>query len=823
MPHWLDSLAQFITARRGLVLSVVVACVAFAGVGITRLQADFTPSDLFADFEGQEELATEFKGTFGNTDNIVLVVVEADNIYEPQTLGYLHSLSLALRDAGMASRVESVTLMPAPRRAQGAEPGEAGELTVTDSIHELYEALIGPLSEPAAAAERLRERRDGDSGTAAIVVDPIITSTEVSAEEAAQLEEMLNNAPLVRGRLIAEDAGAAAIAVFLPEHVTQNSDIEDAVVAIEEVVARISAPDGVTANLGGLPYVRKVVVSAMKSDQSVLLPMSLLVCLIVLLASFRWFPALVLPSIVVIASVVLLVGGMGWAGESFNIINNIVPTLVIVIGISDSIHLISRYREEIGAGLDRAKASTVALKTMAIACFLTSFTTAVGFASLAVSRTEILARFGITAAIGVLLAYLATVLLLPTLLTFVAPPKGVVAGNAHETLDDAIEWATRLTLRLRWLILGAATVFAFTAIYIGMTKIHVDSRVLDQVNPNSEVFRTTKLIEAKLGGMRPLDVYFRAEAGRLDDVDILNGVEELQRVISEEEGVLSTLAWTDYLVEARAVMTGLTSTRAEPFEDSAQAAAIIELLYSREPSPMRPFLLPDASRGRATFMVEDMGARATMQLIAKVEVEAERIFGDAEGVEVLLTGDAYVGSRGLDVVIRDLLVSLALAFVIIFGFLTVLLRSPRLGLLSIPPNVLPLLGTLAWMALRGVPLNTATVIIFSISIGLAVDGTIHVLARFREEMTEHGDVDRALVRAARGTGKAILLTCVALILGFSVMLTSQFVPIRRFGELIAVTVFGMLISTIFVLPALLRVGYRNQSGVTAAQSAQTGE
>ena len=706
MPQRLDSFAQFVTGRRSVVLAVVLVCVVVAGVGITRLQADFTPSDLFASFEGQEEIAAECKATFGNTDNIVLVVVEADDIYEPTTLGYIHELSLALRDAEIATRVESVTLMPAPRRAPGAPTSQGGDLSVTDSIHELYEALIGPLSEPAAAAQRIRERGDGDTGQGApIIVDPIITSTDVSADEAARLADMLDNAPLVRGRLVSEDGTAAAIALFLPKRVTQNADIERAVTSIEEHVSRVAAPAGVDASLGGLPYVRKVVVSTMKADQSILLPMALLVSLIVLLASFRWVPALLLPTVVVVASALLLVGGMGWVGEKFNIINNIVPTLVIVIGISDSIHLISRYREEIACGLDRRAAGTVALKTMAVACFLTSFTTAVGFASLAVSRTEILARFGVTAAVGVILAYLATVLLLPTLLTFFAAPKRVVSGNHDATIDDSIERITRATIRHRWLIVAAATVFASLAIYIGLTRIDVDSRVLDQVNPKSEVYTTTRLIEAKLGGMRPLDVYFRTEAGRLDDLDVLNGVEELQRAVAGERGVLSTLAWTDYLLEARAVISGVPETRNEAFDDESQAAAITELLYSREPSPMRPFLLQDASRGRVTFMVEDMGARATVALIETVEAEIARIFGDSDGLEVLLTGDAYVGSRGLDIVIRDLLMSLALAFVIIFGFLTVLLRSPRLGLLSIPPNVLPLLLTLAWMAVRGVPLE----------------------------------------------------------------------------------------------------------------------
>jgi predicted RND superfamily exporter protein len=135
----------------------------------------------------------------------------------------------------------------------------------------------------------------------------------------------------------------------------------------------------------------------------------------------------------------------------------------------------------------------------------------------------------------------------------------------------------------------------------------------------------------------------------------------------------------------------------------------------------------------------------------------------------------------------------------------VLFRSWRLGLLTLPPNVLPLAGTMAWMALRDIPLNAATVIVFSISLGLAVDASIHILARYREEVENRALRSVGILRAARSTGRAIVVSSVTLMLGFGVMLLSSFVPVRRFGELIAVTVGLSLISTLVVQPALLRV------------------
>ncbi|MCA9609830.1 MAG: MMPL family transporter, partial [Myxococcales bacterium] len=200
----------------------------------------------------------------------------------------------------------------------------------------------------------------------------------------------------------------------------------------------------------------------------------------------------------------------------------------------------------------------------------------------------------------------------------------------------------------------------------------------------------------------------------------------------------------------------------------------------------------------------DVGAAASLRLIEDVRHRLDERFGPLH-VRVSMTGEGYTGSVGLNAVVNDLLGSLSTAVLIIFGMLVVLLGSWRLGLLSIPPNIIPLAGTLAWMSMRGMHLNASTVIVFSISLGLAVDGSIHLLARYREEISLGLDRNAALLRAARGTGRAVVVSCVTLMVGFGVMLLSSFVPVQRFGELVGVTVGMCLLSTLIVQPALLRV------------------
>ena len=774
----LDRLASFVTTHRWGVVASLVGLTALFALQIPSIQADFTPSDLFATFEDQEEIADRFRETYGNTDNVLMVLVRGDDVLSESSLDYVHRLSRAMAQQEAVSRVESVTVTQIPRMAEGAGSGGG---------------VFGMLQRMAAGGPK---------------VEQIVSGDDVSQKEAQQLEKVLADAPLIEGRLISQDRTLTAVTVFFERELTQNADIEQAVREVESWVDEHAAPEGYETLLAGLPYVRLHVIRRMQADQTVMLPAAIIVSLLLLLAAFRWLPAMLLPMVAVGMSTVMIIGGMAWYGEPFNIINNIVPLLVIVIGISDAIHLINRFGEEYAISRDREEASRATLRSMAAACFLTSFTTAAGFGSLMVSQTEILGRFGATAALGVLGVYIVTIAFLPAMLTLVAPPKRL----AEQATTGRVEaWAEGMVGRLlehrQWvLIAGAVVAVVCTVSARGLT---VDNAVLDQLDEEDPVYKTTKLIERKLYGVRPLEVSFRSsKEGRLTDPAFLNNVEELARWARTKDGVLRTTSPNDFLQEAWYLMTGDPEKRTADYP-SRQVVDGLHSVYQRAPrNPLNSYMTKEGDGVRLSISLTDMGAKQTIALAEKLQSKTRTLFGDMENVEVHLTGDAYVGSLGLDIVIRDLMWSLGTAFLIIFLFMSLVLGSVRLGLLSIPPNVFPLLMTMAYMAWQGIPLNTATAVIFSISIGLAVDGTIHLLARFREEVA-HGDqgVDEALVRSARGTGKAIILTYVALMVGFSVMFWSSFVPVRRFGELISVTVLGCLAATILFVPPLLKVGW----------------
>ena len=591
------------------------------------------------------------------------------------------------------------------------------------------------------------------------------------------------------------------------------------VVGLGRALDDVPAPEGTRMLLGGLPYLRSAIVENIRSDQLTLVPLTLLVCIVFLALALRWSWGVALPIAAVAITAVMTVGGMAAVGEPFNVLNNIIPTLLIIIGISDSVHLIGRYREELHRGDEKVASVRTTVRYMAMACLLTSVTTAVGLASLVVSKTVMLRHFGVTSAIGVMIAYVVTITFLPAVITWVKAPSAK-AEDGRGWLETGIVRMTSAVLKRSWGVLALTAVFLGVCIY-GATLLEVDHALLDQFDEEDPVYTTTRLLEEKLDGVRPLEVFLEAdEDGRFLDPAVLAVVDRTAAWATEREEILGAMSYAPILRQTLYLLSLDASARTAPFVNREQVDALVSLLRVRdeEADPLKAWLSPDGRQMRFQIKVRDVGAQATMRFIEDLEGELDRELSGA-GVRFAFTGEAYTGSVGMDAVVGDLLGSLLTAIAIIFVLLSLLFRSLRLGLLSIPPNVIPLVATMAYMVLRDIPLNAATVIIFSISLGLAVDGSIHVLARFREETRQRGShTHSALLRAARGTGRAIVISSVTLMFGFAVLLMSNFVPVRRFGELIAVTVASCLLATLVVQPALLQI-----AGVSRRARGQAGE
>jgi predicted RND superfamily exporter protein len=837
----LNWLAKLVTERRKLVVWVAVLVTLAFATQIPKLTADPAPESLLSSFEGEEYalIQQRFQEWFGKRREAVLILVEADDVLSRDTLQQIHDLSLYFADKPWVKRVAGITTLNIPRRVKATEADEGGDLEELDGLEEVggpdddddlddlddLDSLDAAEEEPTAKVtlggdsfnalldiiESDPERFPGGIGrvgpalSAELQTDSIVKGTEVTEEEAAELAEALAGNAMLVGRLIDEDHTVAGIALQLPE--LGPREMRKAMDELREGLERPEFQD-IELHVGGLPYLRSVIVSKMREDNLRLIPLTLLVCLALLFLSFRWVPGVVLPFTAVAITAVVTVGGMALVGEPMNILNNVIVPLLIIIGISDATHLIQRYRDEVSLDddPDRRAAGRRTVRAIAVACMLTSATTAVGLASLVVSKTVMLRHFGLTSGLGVMVSYVVIITVVPAVLTWVTPPKrDEVRRERTSMFTNATTGLVERLLRWRWVVLVATALFTIGAGYVA-SRITVDHALLDQFDETDPVYTTTLLIEEKLAGVRPLEVVLvSTEGDHFMDPEMVQTIQKIRNWAALRPEIIRTSSYGDMLRESYALLSDDPTVRSENFKSAKQVKGLVTMMSQRKPSPLNDWLTQDGKKARIQFKLRDVGAQATMRFLDTLEQIIESELGDDETVSVSFTGEAYTGSRGQAAVVNDLLGSLLVAVIVIFLLLAFFFRSIRLGLLSIPPNLIPLVVTMAYMVWREIPLNVSTVIIFSISLGLAVNGTIHVLARFREEMHTGIGREAALVRALRGTGRAIVISCVTLMAGFSVLLLSSFVPVRNFGELIAVTIGGCLIATLVVLPPLLQV------------------
>lgn len=757
MGHGADRLgriaAAIVGARRWILVgAAVLTAVALARIG--ALDSDFTLEDLFADVGDQRRITGELRAVFGNTDNSLVAVVAAADVGAPAALGYIGDLDRAARRIEEIDRVDSI------------------------------------------ASIRLTDR----SGAA------VAYPEHPDAAEAAAIATAAASSPLINGRLIAADRSVAVVVMTLGREHTSSTRIETAVGSVEELIAGLPRPDGASVSLGGLPYVRATVVRNMKSDQARLLPIGFGLCLIILFIAFRWVYAVVFPLLAVGVSVALVVGSMAWLGLQINVVNNVVPLLILIIGISDSIHLIGRYGEELAAGRDAADACRAATRRMLVACFLTSFTTAVGFGSLLSSSTQILRGFGALAAAGVLVAFVVTISFLPAALGSVGPPRRPLSGRSSRLRLGAL--AGPLARRAP-LVIAAFAIAAAIAGWI-CRDLEVDEGVRRQFDRDTEIARTMEILETRLEGVRPVEVFVSSNRrDRLAATDALRALDAIAGWAETQPEVLSVVGLPDLVREVRFVTSGGGVARDAPLS-GGDLSSLARLIPLSPDDGWRAFVDREFCHARISLSLRDVGSRATLALVDRLREVAEAELAQLESVDAAITGEGYASSLGLEALIRDLAWSLAIAVAGIFAFLALIFRSARFGLLSLPTNVLPLLFGFAYMTIRGIPLATATVIVASVALGLAVDGTIHVIARYREEIAGGGDGQGALERALDGTGRAVVATCLTLIAGFGILGASSFVPVRQFGELIAVNIAACLVCQIFLLPPLLHLAAPRQ-------------
>jgi predicted RND superfamily exporter protein len=592
-----------------------------------------------------------------------------------------------------------------------------------------------------------------------------------------------------------------ALSIFIRhEDLLDKKGSDEIVKALTEVSKKYDFKRIRTAGrtIGQLFYI-----DTMTSEMTFYVGLSMFFVVIFLLVAFRSAWGLLVPQIVVVGSMVWIVGFMALIGEPINIILIILPSIMFVVSMSDVIHLVSKYFELLREGNTKFDAIKISLKEIGMATFLTSLTTAIGFFSLIFVNVKPIQTFGIYVGLGVLMAFIITFLSLPPLFYFTKIPKIALRKDRNfwkPIMVQSFIFTMRNRKWLPWVGLAVIGFFAY-----GATLIVSNNFIMDDVDPETTMKQDFNYFDEKFGGVRPFEISVEMTDTSVSiwNVEILQEIEKLETYLINDYNVDIKNSLVQALsVLNRASNAGNTSKFNVPNSNRDIRKFKRMLKIAEQGSFLSTILDSTETKTRISGTVPDWGNIKSRAENEKLEQFIQDNI-NTENIAIKITGSAHLLDKNMSYMSTSLVQGLSFAILAVAILMGLLYRSFSMLIISIIPNIIPLIIIAGVMGLGGINLKITTAIVFTISFGIAIDDTIHFLSKFKLELNKGRSKLYALKRTYISTGKAIVLTSAILISGFLLLLMSNFMGTFYMGLMICITLFVAVLADLFILPLLL--------------------
>ncbi len=559
--------------------------------------------------------------------------------------------------------------------------------------------------------------------------------------------------------------------------------------------------------IGQAYYINKMIV-----ELTLFVGLSVFLIILFLVIAFKSIWGVIIPQVVIVSSMVWVVGGMGFFDEPMNIILTVLPSIMFVVGMSDVIHLVSRYLDALRDEKDVLTAIKVAVREVGFATLLTSITTAIGFFSLYFVRVQPIQIFGIIMGIGVLVAFVLTFLVLPVLFYLFPGPKFVRNSTKEHFWKKYLERGFIFILRKRRGILIVSVIVAAVSIF-GMLKVETNNLMMDDLKPTVQLKKDFVFFDENFGGIRPyeLAITIKDTTKNVWDKEVLQTLDSVEMYLENTFGVTVKTS----LVKAmktlnRASHAGNPNEYQLPNTSSKIRSFRRNLRIANQGQFLRMFVDSTEQITRISGGIGDIG---NQEVAAKDKAFREFLKQhDLNGaIEYKTTGTAYLLDKNMRYLAVSLVKGLGVSILIVALIIALVHRSWIIMLISVIANVLPLLFIAGFMGYVGIELKTSTSIIFTIAFGIAVDDTIHFLGKFKYELMKGKGKLYALKRTYMTTGKAMILTTLILSSGFLLLVFSSFLGTFYMGLLLCITFLVALIADLTLLPVLLLIFYKERT------------
>ncbi|MCU8153132.1 MMPL family transporter [Vibrio vulnificus] len=750
------SLLAFSTRFSFWTLIISLMAIVATAMGAKNLYFRGDYNIFFDGSNAQLQAFDEIQTTFAKTDNIALVLApKSGDVFDQRTLTQIQEMTEQAWQVPYSSRVDSL------------------------ANYQHTEAVDDDL----------------------LVEDLLYQSYPLTAERIAKVRAVAMSEPLLVNALVSEKGDVAVINITMQmPGVDETAEVNEVVSYVEQMLSHYRAeyPD-VTIYKAGIIAMNHSFAMAAQNDSATLVPTMLLVILVFLTIMLRSFLSVLATLVVIIGAIVATLGIVGWAGMFLHVASVNVPTLIMTLAVADCVHIIASMRHFMRQGMPKLQAIHRSVTLNFVPIIITSVTTAIGFLMMNMSDSPVLRDFGNLSALGVMIACVLSVSLLPALLNLL--PVRFSAKQAAKSSDIMDKLADLVVHRRNVLLPLSIVVIAGSAALIPYNKVNDES--VKYFDTSSEFRQAADFMEQRIGGMTTMSIAIKTHQSQgIASPDFLEVLGEFTRWLREQPETDHVASLSDIYKRLNKNMHGDDSAYyALPAE--RELAAQYLLLYEMS----LPFGLDlnnqvnvDKSSVKLQLTVKNLGS---VELVALEERIYQWFASHAPRYQVVASSPSLMFAHIGETNMASMLSTLPITLILISALMIFALRSWRLGVISLVPNIAPaVIGFGLWALISG-EINLGLSVVVTLTLGIVVDDAVHFLAKYQHARKEGQNAEQAVRYAFHTVGRALWITTVVLVAGFSVLAMSQFRLNSDMGQLSAIVIFVALVIDFVLLPSLL--------------------
>ena len=757
-----EGVARLILRNRFKLLLLLLAVTTFWVTQWKHMRFTFTEANLLPDKHAENIRYNEFLELFGEEGNVLVLAVQNPELFSKGRLEAWNQLSKEL--------------------------GSFEEIDFTISIENLN---------VLSKNKQIKK----------LELVPFINQKPETEEDFSQLKQQLfKELPFFENLLFNKETQTVRTAVYMKTEIVNSAARKNFIYNIFiPLIKKFEEDNQLDVRVSGMPYIRTLNAQNIVDEIGIFVLGAMVVTSLIFFLFFRSLRATFISMIIVLIGVAWSLGTLGWMGYEITVLTALIPPLIIVIGIPNCIFLINKYQQEVSKHGNQVKSLQQVIVKIGNATLMTNLTTASGFATFILTDSKLLKEFGIIASINVIGIFILSLLLIPIIYSFLPlPNKKHLNHLKNKTIDRLVGWMEK-NVRKRRINTYIISIVLLVASIIGIYQIRISGSILEDMPQKKEFFKDIMFFDNEFNGIVPLEILI--DTKRKDGVLKLATLKRMDALGKSIESIpelsppLSVVNAMKYAKQA--YYNGNPNYYKLP--TAQENNFILSYLDTKNSNQnlMKNYVDSTGQYARLTTYMKDIRTERMEEIKSDLEKEIKKIFPE-DRYSVQLTGKSLIFLKGTKYLVKNLVLSLSIAIFLIALFMAYLFRSYKMILISLIPNLLPLIVTAGMMGFLGIPIKPSTILVFSIAFGISVDDTIHFLAKYRQELIDSKwKIQRSVYAALKETGVSMFYTSIVLFFGFSVFMISEFGGTVALGGLVSATLLFAMLANLVLLPSLL--------------------